>query len=72
MSDQQRIQDRVEDEEARRRFLERCGPFAVITPPAIALLLTAAAAPKQARASGFPGVGWGVDGIPPSTPGQHP
>jgi hypothetical protein len=62
----------VEDEEARRRFLERCGRFAVITPPAITLLLTAATVPRQAMASGFPGVGHGVGGNPPGTPGTHP
>jgi len=37
--------------EARREFLMKCGKLAVITPPAVTLLLTAAS--RQAAASGF-------------------
>lgn len=43
------------EEEARRRFLERCGRFAVVTPPAMALLVTVAAKPNEALASTFLG-----------------
>ena len=39
------------EEEARRQFLARCGRFAVVTPPAMALLVSVAAAPDEARAS---------------------
>jgi len=41
--------------EARRQFLERCGRFAVVTPPAMALLVTVAAKPDEAMASTFSG-----------------
>lgn len=54
---------------ARRRFLERAGRFAIITPPAIYSLTLAA---PKAHASGFDGVGYGVGGLPPDTPGKHP
>ena len=39
------------DSEARRAFLIRCGRFAVITPPAIATLLTVSSVPQAAFAS---------------------
>jgi hypothetical protein len=46
------------DRETRRRFLLRCGRFAVVTPPAMAMLLSVGAMPRQAQAaSGFGG--WG-------------
>jgi hypothetical protein len=35
----------------RREFLKKCGRFAVVTPPAMALLLSVSTAPKQAFAS---------------------
>jgi hypothetical protein len=38
-------------EEARRQFLARCGRFAIVTPPAMALLVTVAAKPDEAMAS---------------------
>jgi hypothetical protein len=41
--------------EARRQFLERCGRFAVVTPPAMALLVTLTAKPDEAMASTIPG-----------------
>lgn len=42
--------------EARRRFLLKCGRFAVVTPPAMAMLLSVGAMPRQAQAgSGFRG-----------------
>jgi hypothetical protein len=39
------------EEEARRQFLARCGRFAIVTPPAMALLVTVAAKPDEAMAS---------------------
>jgi hypothetical protein len=39
------------DREARRAFLARCGRFAVVTPPAMATLLTVSSVPKEAHAS---------------------
>jgi hypothetical protein len=39
------------EEEARRQFLARCGRFAVVTPPTMALFVSVAAAPDEARAS---------------------
>jgi hypothetical protein len=49
------------EEEARRQFLARCGRFAAVTPPAMALLASVAAAPNEARASTIPGRGGGDD-----------
>lgn len=40
-----------EVDEERRTFLERCGKFAVVTPPAITLLLSSATTPAFARGS---------------------
>ncbi|WP_119458762.1 hypothetical protein [Rhodospirillaceae bacterium SYSU D60014] len=62
-----------ERDEERRRFLERFGKYAIVTPPAITMMLAVALTPDDAVASGFPGVGWGVGGNPKTkTPGQHP
>lgn len=62
-----------EPDKERRRFLESCGKYAVVTPPAITTMLTVALTPADAVASGFPGVGWGVGGNPKTkTPGSHP
>jgi hypothetical protein len=44
-------------EEDRRRFLARCGRFAIVTPPAMALLVTVTAKPDEAMASTIPGRG---------------
>ncbi|WP_431858579.1 hypothetical protein [Azospirillum sp.] len=67
------------DEEAvreRRDFLKKCGRFAAVTPPAISMMLSVAATPAHAQASGsrsFPGQGWGVGGNPNDhTTGTHP
>jgi hypothetical protein len=54
------------ESEARRRFLEKCGRFAVVTPPAMTMLLSVAAKPKEAHASTVLGGGWG--GGPPKPP----
>jgi hypothetical protein len=47
--------EQTEQKEARRQFLARCGRFAIVTPPAMALLASVAAAPNEARASTIPG-----------------
>lgn len=44
--------------EARRRFLAQCGRFAVVTPPAMTMLLSVAAKPIVAHASTILGGGW--------------
>jgi hypothetical protein len=36
---------------ARREFLKRCGRFAAVTPPAMAMLLSVASVPTEAQAS---------------------
>lgn len=41
--------------QARRKFLTTCGKFAVVTPPAITLLLSAANRSYAQAASGGPG-----------------
>jgi hypothetical protein len=48
-----------QDRDDRRDFLKRCGRFAAVTPPAMALLLSVASVPTQARAST---IGWGGGG----------
>jgi hypothetical protein len=49
MSDKARMV--TEAHAARREFLKKCGRFAAVTPPALTLLLEAAAMPSEARAS---------------------
>ena len=57
--------DRTAHAEARRRFLARCGKFAAVTPPAIALMLNAAERNYAVAASGNNGFGnGGGDGVP--------
>jgi hypothetical protein len=34
--------------EARRDFLKRCGKYAIVTPPAVSLMLSAASKPAEA------------------------
>jgi hypothetical protein len=48
-----------EDRQARREFLARCGRFAAVTPPAMTMLLTVAAKPREAYASTILGNGRG-------------
>lgn len=43
--------DDTSEREARRIFLIRCGRFAAVTPPAMAMLLSVATVPEQAHAS---------------------
>ena len=55
--------------EARREFLKKCGRFAAVTPPAMALLLSVSSVPHEANASTighhFPGGGPGGGHKPP-------
>lgn len=50
MTDENRAPTEPTDEaaEARRAFMKKCGKFAAVTPPAIALLLTATTTPAFA------------------------
>ena len=67
--------------EARRRFLAKCGKFAVITPPAMTLLLSSTAQNYAVAASGNGGVSLsrgnngfgngGNDGVPGNS-GNNP
>jgi hypothetical protein len=45
------VVDDAADKEARRKFLLRCGRFAVVTPPMMGALLTVSSIPSEARAS---------------------
>jgi hypothetical protein len=51
-SQRQQLEDRKINDE-RRRFIERCGKFAAVTPPAMALLLAVSAVPEEAEASSW-------------------
>ena len=44
--------------EARRQFLKKCGRFAVVTPPAMTVLLSVALKPTEAHASTVLGNTW--------------
>jgi hypothetical protein len=44
--------------EERRQFLAQCGRFAIVTPPAMTMLLSVAAKPSEAHASTVLGNGW--------------
>jgi hypothetical protein len=59
MSDKTTTDADTQAQDARREFLKKCGRFAAVTPPAMALLLSVASVPTQARAST---IGWGQDG----------
>ena len=53
-------EDQARAEQDRREFLEKCGRFAAITPPAVTLLLSTALSGKAIAASGArPGWGYG-------------
>src|SRR3954451_7628233 len=64
----------TDEDEDRRKFLATCGKFAVVTPPAITMLLStsltsdAIAASNNSFAKGNNGPGNGVDGQPPGNP----
>jgi hypothetical protein len=53
--------------DARRQFLAKCGRFAIVTPPAMVMLLSVAAKPQEAHASTVLGGGW-KPGKPPKPP----
>ena len=62
-----------EANEARRRFLAKCGKFAVITPPVVTLMLTATHGNYAAARSGFHGSGHGHGrGSSHGRGGRHP
>lgn len=56
--------------QSRRRFIEQCGRFAVVTPPAMTLLLSTSMNSSAVAASvkGNNGVGNGIDPPPPGNP----
>ena len=45
--------DNLKISEERREFLLRCGKYAAVTPPAMALLLAVSAVPEEAAASSW-------------------
>ena len=45
-------------EQERREFLKRCGRFALVTPPAITMMLAVSSTPAHATVSGFPNGGY--------------
>ena len=51
MSDKPTISGSQEDQAKRREFLKRRVRFAVVTPPAMTLLMSVASIPKEAHAS---------------------
>jgi hypothetical protein len=59
--------------DARRQFLAKCGRFAIVTPPAMTMLLSVAAKPQEAHASTILGGGWkpGKPGKKPSEPPKN-
>lgn len=48
---------------ARRQFLKKCGKFAIVTPPAVALMLSAQDSSYAAAASGLGGGRQGNNGF---------
>ena len=43
--------DAEQERRERREFLRRCGRFAVVTPPAMTMLLSVTSVPREAHAS---------------------
>jgi hypothetical protein len=62
-----------ETEVERRRFLERVGKYAAVTPPVITMMLTASTVPAYAKGSGHlnAGEGNGNEGGDPGNSGSH-
>jgi hypothetical protein len=68
-----------ESDKDRRKFLATCGKFAVVTPPAITMLLStsltsdaiAATGGTSFRSKGNNGVGNGLDPQPPGNPPRN-
>jgi hypothetical protein len=52
------------EDEARRQFLAKCGRFAVVTPPAMTMLLSVTLKPTEAHASTVLGGGWNPPHLP--------
>jgi hypothetical protein len=53
MTAQPQQPDNLKISEGRREFLLRCGKYAAVTPPAMALLLAVSAVPEEAAASSW-------------------
>jgi hypothetical protein len=53
MTSQPQQHDKLKISEERREFLLRCGKYAAVTPPAMALLLAVSAVPEEAAASSW-------------------
>jgi hypothetical protein len=53
MTSQPQQPDKLKISEERREFLLRCGKYAAVTPPAMALLLAVSAVPEEAAASSW-------------------
>ena len=70
MSSSPELSDDREGAEARREFLKKCGRFAVVTPPAMTLLLSVSSMPREAHAStiGHRPPGWPSSPRPPFWP----
>src|SRR5215469_3514891 len=51
MRDRPTVYGSEEDRAKRREFLKKCGRFAVVTPPAMTMLMSVASMPKEAHAS---------------------
>ena len=62
MSSSPELSDDCQGPEARREFLKKCGRFAVVTPPAMTLLLSVSSVPREAHAST---IGHLPPGVPP-------
>jgi hypothetical protein len=59
-----------QEETARRQFLAQCGRFAVVTPPAMTMLLSVTMTPSEAYASSVQGQPW--DRPKPKPPRSKP
>jgi hypothetical protein len=68
--------DQARADQDRREFLEKCGRFAAITPPAVTLLLSTALSGKAIAASGGGAIGGpghpGGGKLHLGNPGKHP
>jgi hypothetical protein len=60
------------EESARREFLTQCGRFAVVTPPAMTMLLSVTMTPSEAYASSVHGEPWDPRPKPKPRPKPNP
>ena len=60
------------EESGRRQFLEQCGRFAVVTPPAMTMLLSVTMTPSEAYASSVKGDPWDPKPRPKPKPKPKP